>query len=690
MRDAFRPLLALAGILLGLHPLVGCRSTAEGPDGASPADWSLEIRGNKTFGTHEIKKWIADELSDFERGGFPKWAIDDAAFVVETRYRDVGFPLVEVEYDYSGPEARPIRPVLEVREGRRTVLRKVSFSGNRSFRSSELRPFFEGPRAGMLATGKPYFVRSKVADGARSVEGLYREHGFPEAQVSPPEITLDASRRQANVRVQIDEGRRHRLREITLAGELPLPAAELHAAVAGRLGEPFFDRLPYEIRARLEDELTNRGYADAEVEMAVVLDDDPSAAEVAVRLTCTITAGPLVRVGKIVVHGNEKTRAGFVRSRIELEPGETWSREAEEKSFRSLYGSGLFRRITMELEGEGTVRDLVVSLEEAPAGELYIEPGYGSYERLRVRVGYRQGNLFGTGRIFEARATLGPRARRGEVSLTDPWFLGSEYSATLSSFVGERDEPSFTSIESGTGLSFARQWTQRFKTTLGYEYGQSDTRDVVIVTPESEDLEQRLDLSAISFTPAWDNRNDFLMPSAGTLLKPTIEWSSSALGSEIDFVRLLYTQTHFFELTEGRVLGLSGSTGLVWNSEEFLPLQERFFNGGENTVRSFQEKELGPKDTNGNPVGGETFSVFTLELRQRLGGRLAGATFFDIGNVTLNTQDYLRFPNTRAGVGVGLHYLLPVGPVRLDFAVNPDPNDDEDDWALHLSIGMSF
>lgn len=119
-----------------------------------------------------------------------------------------------------------------------------------------------------------------------------------------------------------------------------------------------------------------------------------------------------------------------------------------------------------------------------------------------------------------------------------------------------------------------------------------------------------------------------------------------------------------------------------------IPLQERFFNGGEGSVRSFEEAELGPLDRLGDPIGGETFQTWNLELRRRLTGNLWGAVFADAGNVGLTTSDY--FDDFRYGAGVGLRYLLPVGALRLDAGWNPDRRAGEDAVLVFLSVGMAF
>ena len=120
-----------------------------------------------------------------------------------------------------------------------------------------------------------------------------------------------------------------------------------------------------------------------------------------------------------------------------------------------------------------------------------------------------------------------------------------------------------------------------------------------------------------------------------------------------------------------------------------IPIDERFFNGGATTVRSFGERELGPHDNHGHPVGGEFFTVFNVEYTFPIFGELQGAVFTDAGNL-LPTSEDIGLSDMRYAIGGGLRYKLPVGPIRLDYGVNPDPREFEDFGAFHFSFGFAF
>ena len=120
-----------------------------------------------------------------------------------------------------------------------------------------------------------------------------------------------------------------------------------------------------------------------------------------------------------------------------------------------------------------------------------------------------------------------------------------------------------------------------------------------------------------------------------------------------------------------------------------LPIDERFFNGGSTTVRSFAERELGPSDRRGNPLGGEFYTIFNAEYIFPIYGELQGALFFDAGNLLPSSEDP-SFDEMRYALGGGLRYKLPIGPIRLDYGINPNPQRGEADGAFHFSFGFAF
>ena len=207
------------------------------------------------------------------------------------------------------------------------------------------------------------------------------------------------------------------------------------------------------------------------------------------------------------------------------------------------------------------------------------------------------------------------------------------------------------------------------------------------------------------------------MSPRGLVINNTLDLALSALGSDIEFVRGTVRVGYYIPfgpkpLAPGVVEDNTGSGLQRWFRQSSLafgaragiihslttsgadeataiPIDERFFNGGGNTVRSFGERDLGPHDRKGHPIGGEFFTIFNIEYTVPIFGELEGALFTDAGNL-LPTAEEPGLDDMRYALGVGLRYKLPIGPVRLDYGVNPNPQNGEDFGAFHFSFGFAF
>jgi outer membrane protein assembly factor BamA len=318
-------------------------------------------------------------------------------------------------------------------------------------------------------------------------------------------------------------------------------------------------------------------------------------------------------------------------------------------------------------------------------------------------VGFREKNLFGTGRIFGIQATGSLKAQSLVGNLSDPFFLNTDIRAGLNAFYNRREEPSFTRRDVGMSVTMNKNLTENLLSTGTYMIRNTDLSDV----DETEDKsEETYNFASLKLQGTYDTRNDIFFPTSGQRIFASAEQADEFLGSSINLSRLTGGARFFYQLTRATVIGARYTTGLLvqGRDEITLPLAERFFNGGENTVRSFKESELGPQNLKGDPTGGYGYNTINIELRQRIIGNLIGSVFFDYGNVSPNRSreeqgkspydsrsDVISdtfndfFKGFRPGVGFGFQYLLPVGPARIDFAFNPDRDSDRDEGFVRFS-----
>jgi outer membrane protein assembly factor BamA len=308
------------------------------------------------------------------------------------------------------------------------------------------------------------------------------------------------------------------------------------------------------------------------------------------------------------------------------------------------------------------------------------------------------------------QATGSLKAQSLGSNLTDPFFLNTDIRAGLNAFYNRREEPSFTRRDVGMFGTMTKHFTENLSSTGTYMIRNTDISDVEETEEESS---ENYDFASLKLQATYDTRNDIFFPTSGQRIFASVEQADKSLGSGINLSRLTGGARFFYQLSRSTVVGARYASGLLvpGRDEITLPLAEKFFNGGENTVRSFKESELGPQNLKGDPTGGYGFNTINIELRQRLIGNLIGSVFFDFGNISPNRSreeqgkspydsrsDVISdtfndfFKGFRPGVGFGFQYLLPVGPARIDFAFNPDRDSkrNEDFFIFHFSVGTAF
>jgi len=635
----------------------------------------------------------------------------DAVFQMEVAYRGAGYAFAEVTYDLRTRDDH-VQAVFTITEGPLVMLEEIAFSGNTTVAKEDLQALFLPSRALFNLTDRRPFVQSEIREGIGRVRDFYLARGYLDVTVGEPRLDFAADRSRVRVEIPLSEGRRYRLTDIHFQGDIPEAVEErLQVLRQEMLGQDYNRSQLLVIQSRLEEIYGNLGYA----EMTVDVVEKRLPAPDGIRLEAAITSGAAYTIGDIQVRGNAKTREAFIRRRLKLQTGDVYSLTGERDSFRALYRTGLFSKVDLALEDQGRPgeRTLVVSVTESPSREFYIEPGWGSYELLRLKLGWREKNLLGGGRSVGLESVVSTVSRQVSLTLVDPWFLNTEITADVPLYYSYREEPSFTREDIGVSPSFSRQLSDHVSATAAYNLRNTDISDVDPAAALEDIDTESYNFASIKLQSTYDDRDDPFYPARGKRLSFSIEHADSALGGDITFTRLTAGMRYFYSLNPDTVLGLRYATGFIYPGpgETTVPISERFFNGGENSVRSFKQSELGPKDLSGDPVGGLAFNTINVELRRRLIGDLSGSLFFDLGNVAPN-QSYSErgrrppedrsdavsdtlddfFRDFRPGIGVGLQYKLPIGPVRLDVAFNPDADEDrdEDDWVFHFSVGMAF
>jgi outer membrane protein assembly complex protein YaeT len=512
----------------------------------------------------------------------------------------------------------------------------------------------------------------------------------------------DGSRVDATI--PITEGRQYSFGQINFSGKTIYGAEALHGQLLDLLEQPYTDGRVSDIPRRLQTYYRARGYYDVKVEAT---GDPQSAHNGRVPVMVSVTTGPLYHFDGVTVQGLERLRPSYITRRFSKFSGKTYSPELVDEKFRDLMKSGLFTVLQIKPTPiGGNALRLDVSAEEAKSKEFGFALGYGSYTGAIVGASFRDRNLFGYGRPISTLAEWSERGYKAEVLWEDPYFFDSDFGfkAKLSALTFEFD--GYEKFETGLRLDFTRRLSKYYELGLVLS-----ARHVDVTSAEINPIflgDTSYFVSSIGLTQTLDLRDNKVNPNRGFVFDNTIDFATGALGSSIDFVRSTARFSYYLpfgkEPAPGHpdhrtLLALGARAGIIHplngnGTVAEIPIDERFFNGGSTTVRSFAERDLGPHDHD-KPIGGEFFTVFNAEYIFPIYGELLGAVFFDAGNLLPNSTD--PFDHVTAGleemryaVGVGLRYKLPIGPVRLDYGYNPDRHEGEDIGAFHFSFGFAF
>ncbi len=709
--------LALALLTLAFHGKV----YAQPEEGAQDEDAPLVevfFVGEDVFDERELRRASPIALARLEESGT---AADmfDVAVDIEAYYHDRGFPFAtvvprrEVMRETNAVAPR-VHIVFEIEEGPRIEVVEVRFDGHSGvFDVDELRAFFVPLRIGIFGTGPRWYSQRKIDAAARDIESLYAVNGFLEVQVDEPTLAEGAEpidEERYRLIVRIVEGPQYFLRSVTVAGEEVTEAD--HAAIRRKLSERLHERLeesrwledapPYTpslqvtLSSTVSSYYKNRGHFAVEVEESLELDAEAGSASV----RYTVTPGPRYLIGTVEFENLEGFREGFLRSIIPMkgQRDQPYSLELEQESFQRLMQTGLIQQlnvVTEERVVDGThYVDYRFELQEAPSIELGVNVGYGSYELLRGSVDLAERNILGTGRTIGVRALASFRMREVVPRFTDPWTLGGAWPYTVSGFYRWRQEPGFTVESFGATVTLSHRLAANWRFAIAYQIERATVFDIEPGI-DPADVDARVLLGTLQPRIVFDTRDSFFDPQDGFVFSISFGLHTPFLGGDVSFLQTNVRIAGFISLVpDAVVLALRYTTGfnLNWRNER-IPLQERFFNGGSETVRSFrQDRLLRPDETGPRSAGGLVRNIATVELRHKIFGPLWGGAFIDAGNLVGEAREWFEPESIRFAIGYGLRFLTPIGPLRLDFAWNPDRRDDvdEDEFVLHFSVGYSF
>jgi len=657
---------------------------------------------------------LRQEVRPFwEKGLFLEDIVDQARERIETIYKDRGYLQVEVHPEVLHDDPGQFRVRFTVRRGPRARAGEVRLDGVVHLPEKEVRKVLRTSPDGVFTRG---LVRqATLQEDAAALRALYLSRGFPGVTVEEPEVTLDSSGRRAVVKFVVREGPLVKFGSPRFEGNRAFTSAVLAKTARIREGEPYtaaaVDAALVSLRRRYDD----AGYPDVRVTCRP-LEPGPDAEAQVENPSFTIDEGQPQRVRDIHVTGHVLTHEDVIRKALTIEPGSALSRSDLLASQTHLYGRGIFSSVSIEAEppaadgaatgpapaspGGVVEHDVRVSVREmAPITQVF-GVGYSSDEKLRGQYEISNRNIFGSGRYVGLQTRASNLMQRGTLSYREKGLFGGSYDLLASAFGENEVHPGFDVRTIGSSIQLSRRFTRATRTLYRYSLKDVNLSDTTATFEGST-----LRLSSFAASAIHDTRDAPFDPSRGHYLGGEAQYFDSAIGSEADFVKM-FAQIYRFRQVFPRTVwaqALRAGAAVPFGvsktgppltcvegtfTDSGVPPSERFFAGGDTTVRGFARDRLGA-ECNGDPLGGEGLFILNEELRFPIVHSLGGVLFYDAGNVYRTLGDY-DLGHLRQVAGAGLRFATPIGPFRLEYGALLDRKEGEPRGALFFSIGQAF
>jgi outer membrane protein insertion porin family len=640
----------------------------------------IQILGRHAFSEATLRHSIAEQLERIRLEGLSRPNADDAAYYTAVFYHQKGYPKANVEW-----EIKQDALVLQICEGPFVRLQSTSVEGNPSSSASTLLPLLTSASVDRLkvSTAQLPCVRADLEVGASRIAEWYRNEGFLDVEVSAPEVTFSEDEASARVLVKITEGRRYRFAEPTFHGDLRYSRDQLTQILAPILSKPYTVARENALGAALVKFYGSRAHFDVQI----TVDADPKNADADGKIPTSIhvNAGPTYQVSGVDISGLNRLNPSWIQNRLNPLQNAAFNPDALAAKQQELLASGLFETLTVTpiRQPDQTIK-LRIEATEAKARELGFSLGYGNYEGFLGSVRLADRNTFGRALPGSIELAVSQRAIALEASLADPWLFETPTELITRLFLRNRIELGYEKREAGLKGQLSRRIIRHLQLAA---FGTVRTVEISNSDLDEADLGRTAyQIGTVGLSATYDRRDSVLNPNSGWITAFNVD--SNTLDNGQTFARTTGRVSWHYPLPARIRFAASARFGLL-SQKSAVPIDERFFLGGSTTVRSFQQRELGLDPGKPAPTGGSAYSLVNLEADFPLWNKVRGTVFFDTGSLS---PDGLNIPtsNFRNGIGLGLRYALPVGPIRLDVGINPDPRPHEAWGATNLSFGFAF
>jgi outer membrane protein insertion porin family len=609
---------------------------------------------------------------------------------IKEEYRKDGYYNAEIAYEIVTIDPKKVSIKYNIDEKNRIYIEEITIAGNENIESKELLDLMETTKKGFLY----WLLESGILDWGKlkkdvnKIVAYYHNHGYIKAQVADPEVTVKQDR--LIVTMTVDEGPQYKMDQISFSGDLVQPREEIAKYITIKKGDVFNREVIQKDMQAITKMYASQGYAYAFVSPMIQEDNDTLFVDIEYK----ITKNRLVYFERIEITGNTKTRENVIRRELKIREGDLFSAENLRLSLMNLQRLGYFEDMDIS-QSRGSSEDKMnvkIDLKEQFTASFGAGLGYSSFNKIFAMARISNDNLFGRGQNLQLKGSLGSRITEYSLSFTEPWLFGIPLSAGFTFYDQAYEYDYYDKDSTGFGMGFGYPVRDYVWLSWGYRYERAEVKNVPDTAADAiRQSAGKHITSGIRVGLRRDNRNRRFNPTAGSDTSLNFEYVGGVLGGTSDFTRYTLDSGWFFSLPWGdsHVFFARGKIGFVnKTSGGNLPIFEKFYLGGIDSIRGFRWGAVGPKDLiTGEFIGSDKIVFFNFEynfpLFKDIG--LVGVLFFDTGNGYLSKEN-IDPSSFRKSVGAGLRYYSPFGPLRLEwgYVLDPMPGEERGIWEFTM------
>lgn len=651
-----------------------------------PSVKEILITGNQKVKVEDIKEKITlttRSILNLEK-------VKENSELIRRLYFSKGYYGVKVDHKIDYLETNEAVVTFQIEEGTKGHIKKVIFKGNKRIKSSELKKIMLTKQRNIfsLITKTGILDEDILKNDLQILTAYYIDHGYLQVKVSEPKIDLKDPKR-IQIEIEISEGPQYRIGEIDFKGDVLTTKEDLFKSIKLKRNAIYSTSAIRKDIGSLTEKFANQGYANVEITPLTTTDEK----NLLVHLTFEIEKKRQVFFEKIQIVGNTKTRDKVIRRELRVAEEELYSATGLSKSKDRLKRTGFFKEVELTTS-RGSTEDktnLEVKVEEAPTGSVSFGIGYSSIENVIGSASISDRNLFGLGYYGVLKFKLGSETLDLRMNFTDPYFLGYNFAAGIDLYHENREFDTYSYRISGSDLRFGKEFTDTLRMDIAYKLEKINVYDLATDASRFvKEQEGKKLTSALSLGFSIDTRNDYYNPTKGAHHNLTLQNAGGILGGDNYFVKGVADTSWYFPLPLNTVLNLRAKVGIIEPySGRKVPIYEKYFVGGLGTVRGFEYGMAGPFDSNKEPLGSEKMVAFTSELTFPIAKELGlrGAIFWDVGKGFDKFKDITPL---KTGVGAGIRWFSPFGPLHLDLGINPNPKTGEKRKVFDFMVGTVY